>query len=86
LDEVRIASHNNLSLAANVLELGAGGPREVQENLFFNVGSLVVLGWCPAPPRPFIPCSKRELFSVPHFAYSYERLVPRLCQWPELPL
>jgi len=76
LDEVRIASHNNLSLAANVLELSARGPREMQEYIFFKVGSLVVLGWCPRPPLPFIPCSRRELFSVPHFAYSYERLVP----------
>jgi hypothetical protein len=72
LDEVRIASHNNLSLAANVLELSAGGPREVQEYLFFNVGSLVVLGWCPRPPHSFL-APKENYFLCHIFAYSYVR-------------
>jgi hypothetical protein len=66
LDEVRIASHNNLSLAANVLELSAGGPREVQEYLFFNVGSLVVLGWCPAPHSFLAPKENYFLCHILH--------------------
>jgi hypothetical protein len=48
-------------LRQNVLELSARGPREVQEYLFFNVGSLVVLGWCPPLPIHSL-LQKRTIF------------------------
>jgi hypothetical protein len=58
-------------LRQNVLELSARGPREVQEYLFFNVGSLVVLGWCPPLPIHSL-LQKRTIFCAKFCIFLWE--------------